>query len=1574
METLEKRRISSMDLSTLSPLRTTTLAKARDFVAALVTSILLAHGTIGAVATAAATGDVPGTGAGGGASSSSSNASNYQSGTQLSVSSRTGGVSIQAQLVEIPGIVSETSLTLGLSYRSEDAVPNGESGVQYFGLPYGWRYNISFIDTGQAAGTYRNLYLEGNQSYIVDENWHTQFTPAGASQPIAVKTGLLLYNRADANFRTDDASVTVGGIPSAFVYATLDGMSRYFSANGLELRMTDRFGNHVDYFYDADTNPRNARVEKITDSWGHDVVFSYCEDETCTAGEVTITLPDGRTVGFVAPSEFVISDIIDAEGKRTHLTWTQSPCQHGQAVLEGMTSASGGMTSLVTTCLNVCTQPSANNCQTDGNATTWPVVETVYECPNNASGTKCPDGSPGADFLTTQHFYELTGNPRNYTGFPLYSPYAPTDPLSDALMSSNDTAFTYTTVTSTLSAGGTVIYQNEDDYNFLHLQSEQRIYVRARQQNGQFGLSLSKEKSFCYSASSGGPTCPLDADDYQNLPANYQAATITGSCVYDIEGGSGQARRSVTTRAYDGFGNTVNSRTYHASGTEGVVSGCDRSTRLSTSGLRLVADDYAQFDTPSAVDSDSFLSLGTGSKHYGLVLGQQSFFYLDDDEEGVHGTLGATEGPVLVKLACYTLTSDAGAETAGTQVKQSSIGLMSNDTPPPTTPGIIEACQSPSWDPSVAPPKTTTLSYDAAGRALSHTLTWTEGYESPGGVTSSSGTISYSLIDRKGGEEECGEAGSNSVLEIATTDDEGDTTVNRVCTLNGFHVANVDARGNRTRFDHTPTGLVSRITHPNGTYNKTDYYHVCPLSQDGHSPTCAASVTQDCPFDTMSPPRNCMVESVHAGTDPVSGEPNTSYLDGVKQITIKDGLGRVVAKRDDTGAGSSGYNSLQTRSESTYNSVGLISSSVTRMGATDPLIYTATVTYGPKLRPVLGCGPRGDSMQVVHDDVNLRKLKLSNGNALETYTLNDSHKLATIADCDLVAGPTAAAGGCPTTAADATVAACPADAFYTYTLHDGAGQEHSMTTSAGAEAPPGTTVTSLNGIATYSADLLKYGYTYGGGDGAQQVTANSEWVRDLHGQLLKQSLTVTTQGGTTSASTDANGYNQLGLLVSEQNNLDPSLVETYAYTPTGKMSRNTSYQGVDFYHYYDSMDRAVRYCFASEDGGSEGESFLLDAVTGAVLTIQHFTNPTDCGDCGAAVCPGDVPGNAVHYAYARFGAVESIVYSDEVGAELQYAYDKYQRPVCVADAMATASGSSCPTSPVADDFQPAPDALLVTTSYWPDDDPYRRGLVKSQCRGVRDASGAYVTRCLDTDYYTAVDVGGSCAGELASVVGAYSGQVKAELYCAGGSCLDGAGTPIYRSDYLYDDHRRPCSIEMRNAAGSLIRGTTFTYDQYDQVLSETHSSDLDPSDESNYRVSYVYDGLLRVTGETRTDLEDSLIEQITYAYDARSNLVEKVEQRPAASNPGPDPTVTPTATTQPTTVTPEPTTAAPQPTPTATTEPTPTQVSSADEDDGCAIQGRGGSGWILLLPLAVLVLRRRRRSTVLVDSPTRHDS
>src|SRR5262249_11779767 len=151
------------------------------------------------------------------------------------------------------------------------------------------------------------------------------------------------------------------------------------------------------------------------------------------------------------------------------------------------------------------------------------------------------------------------------------------------------------------------------------------------------------------------------------------------------------------------------------------------------------------------------------------------------------------------------------------------------------------------------------------------------------------------------------------------------------------------------------------------------------------------------------------------------------------------------------------------------------------------------------------------------------------------------------------------------------------------------------------------------------------------------------------------------------------------------------------------------------------------------------------------------------------------------------------------GTVLQWAYDAYQRPSCFADAVATAAGSSCPTSPTSSDFAPSADQLLTWMTYWPDDDAYRRGLPMSNCRGGGDATSGYVIKCIDMDYYQPTDTGGSCDSTLASVVGAFAGLMKTETLCTGGSCLSGSGTLEYQTTYLYDAHGRACSVQSLNS-------------------------------------------------------------------------------------------------------------------------------------------------------------------------------
>ena len=298
--------------------------------------------------------------------------------------------------------------------------------------------------------------------------------------------------------------------------------------------------------------------------------------------------------------------------------------------------------------------------------------------------------------------------------------------------------------------------------------------------------------------------------------------------------------------------------------------------------------------------------------------------------------------------------------------------------------------------------------------------------------------------------------------------------------------------------------------------------------------------------------------------------------------------------------------------------------------------------------------------------------------------------------------------------------------------------------------------------------------------------------------------------------------------------------------------------------------------------------------------------PSDCedGECGE----GDLDGDAISYTYSRFGGLLSKTYSQVASesfecpseitngrcvVQLSWGYDAYQRPVCFADAVAHAAGSSCPTTPIPEGFSPDPSTQLAWRTYWGQGDPYRRGLLKSACRGVIKTAGdtpTYETQCTDYDYYTSVDTGGgeSCPTPTTYPQGALAGLVKMKQVCVGGSCLEGTSKPIYIETMAYDLHRRPCYVDSRGCSGdesteacltqqgNKVLSTAFTYDQYDNVLSEVHESEMDMSSASNYQVSYTYDGLMRLTTAVRSDLASNVLKKYSYTYDAMSNITERV--------------------------------------------------------------------------------------------------
>lgn len=1385
-----------------------------------------------------------------------SNATNYGGDGALAVNPRTGGASLDVTLFSLEGVQPDSAASLVLSYREEDAISDADEVHTVFGLPYGWALNLSYVAN---RDTYQELNVDGAQTYVLDETWTTQFQAAGSSSATPVKTGLKEYNQADVQYRADAGTVTVNGITSNAVIQSLDGRARYLSANGVLLASQDRWGNQVSYTWEADQPAEHARLAGMIDSWGQAITLTYgtAPDGSAQQGAVTVTLPDGRRVGWVV-QDGVLTRIFDAQGKITVLGWATS-C--GYQVVSNATMPTGAATRLEHQCMSVCASAPSPGTQCTGDTVSWPVVATRVDCP---SGTPCAVGT--ADSLTLT--YELggtssapTGN--NYTGFPYYSPYAASDPAADALMSSNDASFTYATAVVKRHADQSEAQRVERTYDFLHLEREEASYVPPP--GGDAATVQTRATSHCYQVTGAAPTsgCPVPTStDYRQLPASYQSAVTSGTCVFaSSPTDSAGARVSVVTRAYDGFGELLVTRRYQGSTDGAVISAgaCDRSRRLDPSGLLRAFEAYFAYDTPSTVDGQGYLELGAAAGHYGLLQAAQAFIYPDDGD--------AT--PARVTLSCGT------PDASGRAVVTETFGLLATSTAPPTTSGVVPACAAPPWSTSIAPPKVQTYTYDSVGRVLSKILTWGGGGAKPPGITQRKTTFAFTTTGSAPGEQSCAQ-----VLQKVETDDNGHTQTTRVCIANGFPLAVTDALGRTTTYVHDALGLTTQQTMANGTFSTAAYSYACPTAPDGTATCPPSSGVTSCPTDPAG--RGCVVLTQHAGSDPQTGAANQSYADGISQVVVLDGLGRPAMTQDNVGASGTSYTALQQRTAAVYDDLGLTTSATEQIGTSAPLIYTSTYGYGPKYRPTQICDAWGVAHQVVRDDVAQQTLALIDGHGDTATTYDDAGHVTEQEDCPLGTSVAAGSGACPTVAAANTAAACAAAGYQTNFSVDGAGVELSRTTNDPTAPPDGPSVVSVTSAATYTADLLRVAYAHHGttGDGSGDVSSNASWTQDLNGAQLAYVLNV--NGG--SATTDSVTYDGVANVTALTNPLGAPLTENRTYTATDQVATRTDTAGTVHAYYYDTLDRLARYCHATSGGGSAGETYARDPLTGSILQVTHFTNAGACSACQGGSC-GDVAESSIAYTYTRFGGIATKTYAGANSATLEWAYDAYQRPTCFADAIATAAGQHCPASPTPSGWAPSANSLLTATTYWPDSDAYRRGTVQRVCRGVAQADGSVAPRCIEYDVYTPVDTTGACASVPAGTdaTGAFAGLQKSETVCMGGSCQEGTGTLMTQTTTEYDTYRRPCTVTARTSLGATILATTYAYDAYGNVISETHASDLDQTTASNYTEAYAYDGLMRLVTDTRTDESGGLLVSRQYSYDARGNPTSTVETQAGGS-------------------------------------------------------------------------------------------
>ncbi len=1485
------------------------------------------------------------------AQAAGSNASNYKTGVNVSVDGRTGSVSITAELFSLPGIISGIDASYSLHYDSTRATTDAENGSSAFGLPPGWDLNYSYFGFGVNSG-YAEINVDGKQSYPLVDSFTSLFTLEDGSSKL-INTQMMQYNRADANVidyiatGTPPPVASVCGIEVRIGLRNLNGMIQLFSEQGLMLTEIDRFGNHIDFCYFENSPVTGAKIKNLTDTWDNEVAFCYCDGtknqaSICTSviaascgstpsGRIIAVLPDDRQVSYVV-EDALVTEVVDAQGKSTRLDWQFDPagCQSGSSApwsLTSMTSPLGSVTELVYNCLQVCAEEVAgeNGCSDSEDSTLWPVVKTQYTCPNTLS--QCAK-QPGR--LTTQYDYGIAEGKPNYSGFPFYSPFVadPDFPGADRLMQSGDTSFTYQTSVSQLDATGEILHQTLNTYNYVHLLTHSETSI-----NGQ----LIKSVQHCYTDLENG-VCPTFEAPFTQLPANYQSAKISGSCVFNVSGigTQGSARHSLNLREYNSFGYIVHEQKYHGSSSTGVVTDCTENDAIfNVNNLTLVAEKFHRYDLPQDTDSGARLKLGEppccgqGPGHFGLMTATAEFAYADildlqDSSQycGADGIPPVPGSPLRVNLSCLTLTDASDLVPTNTLVKTHLAGSLSLTTA--ASKNVLDQCSSPSsvaWDYSTAPPKATSVDYDIYGRITNRKLSWGIGPMQPG-INSTSDTVSYQRVEAPVGSDFC--KGTNAALQTTHTDAQGNQSKILACVQNGFLLSSIDADGDTTTYTKDAVGMTTQITHANGTKTTYQHYYACPISLQGDA-TCPVTSTalQNCP---QSSGNDCIVRTLLAGAG------NTSYADHVSHIVVKDGLGRTLQTWDNLGGAF--FSEMQQRSQYNYDSRGLLISHNSSIGTGTEvpiLTYATTIDYGPKLRPQTLCGARGTAKQFVHDDVTQATKSLFNGHQTQLREFNDSQKLTVAIDCEVSnTADNVGLNSCPSTAADLTQASCTGNNnYFTTILRDGTGVAHTNSAATLNTDDLDASTQCIAGTTTFSADLKAYSYTYNSTASTNNmdntfVAGISNWQRDLHGLKTFHELTLSTGGSVGSTDTFASDsyiYDQLGHQTNEINKLSSNnikLENISSYNNIGQLSTFTDYAGTTFHNYYDNMKRLVRFCYSSNDQndcaglntiasvGDElscttGETYVRDPITGRITELTHFVNPdSTCTETGDGK---DIAGDSIRFMYTPFGKISSKIYlqnvdgsnteNEPITVALRWGYDPYQRPVCFRDAMASTElgqmSDVCgdENTAVSLDFSPSidmpEDHYLSWNLYYPDSDPYRRGLLQSSCRIVSSTqtTSGFDTRCTDIDYYTPESTdGGSCTDVPSplNAPGAYAGKLKSRTNCKGGSCATGNGSILSLTSYDYDSHRRPCRVVSSDGDGTIILGSTYQYDQYNNLLSETTISGIDTSTSSNYQLSYTYDGIQRLLNSTRNDLQGNLLQSIDYEFDAASNVKMKVEK------------------------------------------------------------------------------------------------
>lgn len=302
-------------------------------------------------------------------------------------------------------------------------------------------------------------------------------------------------------FTKGGKTVRVPAIPSyaseaEYVLSTSKGINEYFDIDGKLICQDDRFGNHISYEYDRTGTPFQCSLKKITDSFGQKIGID------CAANAVTVTLPDGRTVGY----DFSSTDKVTVKGIDGRIAIIYLTYVKGEKKVCGIKYPTGGEVRYEYT-------EQAIPFSINGNTDYFSAITKVIEDP----------GFGGREIRTEYDYNAINGC--NFAGNTLcdYNMYGSD---RDPLMQSNNNAYRYaTTVISSrdVDCGGNI--QSTQTFNFLHLPLSGDI----RDSSGKVVFA----ESYTHYLGDSGKKGHEDFSDYDNLQANYNlpakvSTTVSG--------------------------------------------------------------------------------------------------------------------------------------------------------------------------------------------------------------------------------------------------------------------------------------------------------------------------------------------------------------------------------------------------------------------------------------------------------------------------------------------------------------------------------------------------------------------------------------------------------------------------------------------------------------------------------------------------------------------------------------------------------------------------------------------------------------------------------------------------------------------------------------------------------------------------------------------------------------------------------------------------------------------------------------------------------------------------------------